>query len=182
MCVERPQLHRQWLSFLWIITISFCSVGHSERPARNHLSVAAADALATANEVTLYSLSPDWVWPPRGKQHFYSYEILGSVTLSNPADLTSLGNVIRDGVASYDDEEYTCCFKPRHGLRIRKANHCFDFVVCFECKKLIVYVDGKESEPILGVTGTSNVLNEILKANKVPLPPQPAATEKKPSP
>jgi hypothetical protein len=60
------------------------------------------------------------------------------------------------------------CFSPRHGLRVTWHDHIYDFVICYECKSMLIYVDGR-SVAGLALTGSAKTFDEILRAAHVEL-------------
>jgi hypothetical protein len=163
------------MKLIFALLLLFAASAIAEHPDWNRLPSSADRALAAATEITLFSIRPEPLEPPRYNEGFHGYEVLGSVVLRDPAVVDSTRKLVRDSVAAYDDENYTCCFNPRHGLRVRTATQTFDFVICFECAKLFIYA-GKEPAPLkpyLGVRGAPKSLDEILAAHKIPLPPPP---------
>lgn len=161
------------MKFLVALFFLLGALAIAEQPEWNHLPVSADGALAGATEITLYSIRPEPLMPPHQDEGFQGYEVLGSVVLTDAAVVESARKVIRDSVAAYDENHATCCFNPRHGLRIRTASKTFDFLLCYECAKLIIFADSKQLQPTLGVGGTPKLLNDILTVHKVPLPPPP---------
>ena len=63
------------------------------------------------------------------------------------------------------------CFRPRHGIRVTRDGKTAEFVVCFECLYVQVYLDGKAEKQGLRTTSSpQNAFNGVLKDAKVPLP------------
>lgn len=143
----------------------------AEHPGTNHLPDSAEAALNSAAEITLFSIRPEFLPPPHHDEGFHGHEILGSVIITDATVTASIRKNILDALSAYDDGNYACCFNPRHGLRIRTAIQTFDFVLCFECTKLVIYAGNKSLGKTLGISGTPKPLDEILTANKIPLPP-----------
>jgi hypothetical protein len=52
------------------------------------------------------------------------------------------------------------CFIPHHGLHVVYQQHVFDFVICFQCHQIHVYVEGQES--VLLISDTPNATFEEL--------------------
>jgi hypothetical protein len=61
------------------------------------------------------------------------------------------------------------CFDPRHAIRFTDDSGDYEFLICFECKEMWVYVDGKRVAAV-PISGSPDSFNEILKAAHVPLP------------
>jgi hypothetical protein len=65
------------------------------------------------------------------------------------------------------------CFLPRHGIRVKHAGKVADFVICFECNNVRVYVDGGAETEFLVSDSPAKMFNDILKDAGVKLPAQP---------
>ena len=110
-------------------------------------------ALRNATTFQLHSLDPTNSpvsadrWPPPKTRFFHSYRILGSTQIVDPNVQTKLVTVLETGIAEYDGLVVRC-FIPRHGIHIDDGNHVYDFVICFECRQIVCYVDGVDTETI----------------------------------
>lgn len=107
-----------------------------------------ASALASATKVVMYSLEPGEAGArdPDGAcvgLCYYGWPVLGQVEISRRARL--IGQVT-SWLKNPDPNEKALCFDPRHGLRVITTEAAFDFVVCFECEGVEIYVDSKPVE------------------------------------
>ena len=68
------------------------------------------------------------------------------------------------------DGTIAACFNPRHAMRVTHNGKTPDFVICFECVQVYVFL-GKEHMKTLLTTGSPQAaFDRVLKEAKVPLP------------
>jgi hypothetical protein len=148
---------------------------------RNRLPDLAAKALAEATRATLYSLEPDSL-PPSGARAaatetngihrsadtniLEGYWVLGSTELTNDAARAAT-RAFQNAIAE-SRGPVARCFDPHHGLRLSADGHVYDYLLCYHCGQMQVYEDGKFTS-MVGVTGSPEALNAMLKAARVPL-------------
>jgi hypothetical protein len=65
------------------------------------------------------------------------------------------------------------CFNPRHGIRVTHDGMTADFVICFECFQVVVYVTGDKEQRFLITASPAPVFNQTLQNAKVPLAREP---------
>ncbi|TDU67221.1 hypothetical protein EI77_03423 [Prosthecobacter fusiformis] len=80
--------------------------------------------------------------PP--SQEFHEYPILGQLDMKETDKLRYVikaldvaGQNWAGGVAG--------CFSPRHGIRVMKDGKTHDLVICYECSRAYLYVDGQDA-------------------------------------
>lgn len=59
------------------------------------------------------------------------------------------------------------CFNPRHGIHVIRDGETIDFLICFECYSLEMYVDDKYDKSQF--LGNQKPFDSVLKDAKVPL-------------
>lgn len=128
----------------------------------NRLPDAAVEALRSATRAEIYSLEPsidpeDTSTPVVGT--FHDYAVLGKATLEAAASRTAAAEF--EAVVAGWDGMVALCFEPRHGLRVESKGHTYDFVLCFDCQSMRVYLD---DEPLnsFGASGSAEVLNRLM--------------------
>jgi lysophospholipase L1-like esterase len=91
-------------------------------------------------QMTLYSLAPERL----EGANFHGYPILGKVETTSPSDQLDILAAVQKGI---DEGNLGAmgCFEPHHGLRLKRNGKTIDYVICFHCLAIEVYVDGKES-------------------------------------
>jgi hypothetical protein len=139
----------------------------------NKLPDEAVEALKSGVKFILFSLEPPItieddkeVLKPEQKHH--GFKILGSTELVNAVTKDSAIASITEGVKKHTSEG-SGCFLPRHSLRVTAANgKIYDFLTCFQCTKIEVYVGDKRIGGA-GIVGSQKPLDDILTAAKIPL-------------
>lgn len=138
----------------------------------NKLPDDAVEALKSGVKFILFSLEP---LPPseeietlKPEQKHHGFKILGSTEIVNAVTRDSAIASITEGVKKHTSEG-SGCFLPRHSLRVTAANgKIYDFVTCFQCTKIEVYLGDKEIGGA-GIVGSQKPLDDILTAAKIPL-------------
>lgn len=100
-----------------------------------------ADIFFKSSEVELFSLSTDYN-EELAPDNFHGFNILGSVKLSDRGLLTRMARDL-DKAVDTNDMTNVRCFWPRHGIRTTVDGKIFELVICFECHRLLLYVDGE---------------------------------------
>lgn len=138
------------------------------RAEQQKLPADAAKALHGATNMVLYSLEPLWRKPPTAKdKQFQGRKVLGQTTLSAKNAQRAVA-IIETGVDQEHSGLPAGCFFPRHGIRAVYKGESYDFVLCYECKRLQICRDDKVISD-LDLKGTPDTLNKMLKAAKIPL-------------
>jgi len=139
-------------------------------PAGNELADGLLDALEKAHRFELLSLDPQRMREPSSSA-FHGWEVLGSLVVS---DRTARAQLIRALVVGVEESLsiVVACFNPRHGIRVGSGNRTTDFVICFECLRVRVYVDGKEIESFPTSGSPEKEFDEVLLDAAVPLAPK----------
>jgi hypothetical protein len=111
-------------------------------------------------------------------EHFHDYPVLGKVEITETNQLHEIAKALKKGLVPpiLKILGMSACFIPRHGIRAIDSGHTIDCVICYECKNIDVYVDGRSTyygpitlnaEPVLarclGAAG--------IKVLPTPLPP-----------
>ena len=135
----------------------------------NKLPPEAEQALRAPGKVTLYSLEPDIPPVPRDKalhQVFHNAKLLGQTELDGKQSAMAVAE-IKSAISEWKGQIFMC-FSPRHALRVTAKGHTYDFLLCYACQALEIY---RDDQPLasLGAAGSPKVLNQLLRAAKVPL-------------
>jgi len=122
--------------------------------------------LDSPTEVTLYSTNPDsrafhW-WFSRW---FHDYRIIGRIRVIDPVQQRQVTATVRRAAQTYVGDT-KCGFSPRHGVRLSSGSTTFDFLICFECSRMIVY-SGDQHIVGLSIGGSPDALNRILRAARI---------------
>jgi hypothetical protein len=126
--------------------------------------------LERADSFELLSLEPERV--KDAKETFQGWKVLGKKVIDKAEMRKKLVDEFERGVAEYTGGAAKC-FNPRHGIRVKHDGKSADFVICFECDRVLVYAGGKDERLFL-VSQTPGILfNKVLKEAGVPLPKGP---------
>jgi hypothetical protein len=120
--------------------------------------------LDTANSAVLYSLEPNL--DRTIGEEFCGIRVLGKTTLDK-RETDQAAAAFETAVADWDGSQANC-FNPRHGLRVTASGHIYDFLLCYECRVLEIFKDGKSISD-MGAQGPSKVLNDLLRKHHLPL-------------
>jgi hypothetical protein len=61
------------------------------------------------------------------------------------------------------------CFQPRHGVRLTKDDRTVDLLICFECFRVRVYEDDKQTSGFLTTFHPRDEFNAALIVAGIPL-------------
>jgi hypothetical protein len=112
-------------------------------------------------------------------ERFHDYPVLGKVEITERNQLHEIVKAIKKGLVPpiLKILGENACFIPRHGIRVIDSGHTIDLILCFECKNIEVYLDGRrsyygpitlEAEPALARSLSSAGVSVL----PTPLPPQ----------
>jgi hypothetical protein len=129
------------------------------------------DCLYNADRFELFSLYPSLLSPP-GPDRFDGHVILGSTAVQDRQTQADLRDALIAGIRSSNGSE-AACFNPRHGIRVTAGNVVTDFVICFECKQVEVWRDGKmiAEQPTTALPAAT--FDRVLESAHVQLAPKP---------
>ncbi|HEY2589135.1 MAG TPA: hypothetical protein VGI81_25555 [Tepidisphaeraceae bacterium] len=122
-----------------------------------------------AERYELFSLEPWMGVPAPGAGWFCNHAILGRVVITDRAVQDRLNTALRAG-AWESDGSVGACFNPRHGIRVTHAGVNTDYLICFECRQVQVWRDGKLSHTFLTAPTPQPPFDDVLRAAGVPLP------------
>jgi hypothetical protein len=128
-----------------------------------------ADSKIPIDSMIVYSLDGKYE-PRQGKKPteevFHDYPVLGKVDIASPKDRTAILVAVKKGIANSDGEEMKC-FWPRHGVRLTQGGKTIEYLICFECRQLNEFVDGRTYHK-LTTRSPAAVLDEQLERGGVP--------------
>lgn len=127
---------------LFVATATGCRESQNNSVLRNFPSEV-SDLFYRADSVELISLIPDDQSHSDLKK-FHGYPILGSIALTDKKYLGNMANEL-DRAVDTNDSFGVRCFWPRHGLRAVVKNKTIEILICFQCHRLHVWVDGEHA-------------------------------------
>jgi hypothetical protein len=111
-----------------------------------------------SQDMTLYSLNPD-DGGHVGKDTFHDFKVLGSTRISGEQiknlRLAFHGNIGKQYIKML-------CFWPHHGIRAQHDKKTVDFIICFECRQIYSYYQGKRVENGFSEEGRT-IFNDLFK-------------------
>jgi hypothetical protein len=123
--------------------------------------------LEKADQLELLSLSPDHN-QRKPKGGFHSWKILGRTTVKDAETRKKLVASFKKGVEE-NKGKFAKCFNPRHGIRVTHDGKTADFIICFECSQVWVFVGDKREKDILITRSPESAFDRVLKEANVPL-------------
>jgi hypothetical protein len=160
----------QFMPSLCSLLFVFVGFGFGQIPGpENIIPDAAKKALLKATDCTLVSLEPKDGDVEGG---LYGWRVLGETAIKDSMQCRTVLASVEQSVAA-PGEWGAKCFDPRHALRVKYEGHTLDFVICFECRWIYIFGDGKKLEDVAlndkAKAEFQPVLDKILTAAKVHL-------------
>jgi hypothetical protein len=132
------------------------------------------------DEVTLLSIDGRRMRHPldRGKpsdqELLYEYPVLGRVSITDPELRHRVVAAVKQDLDDRSDPDKVLCFFPRHVLHVVKRGRTINVLICFQCNRHQIYVDGRkitaDEDPPVG-KNSRELLNQILADAGIPLAP-----------
>lgn len=129
------------------------------------------DALEKSDVLELLSLRPARIEKKQGASNYHGWEVIGRQWIRDAALRKKLVAALLAGVEE-NQGLGAACFRPRHGIRVVQKGRYTDFIICFECYQVQVYVDDKPQKSVLVTRTPEDAFNESLKQLKLPLSDQ----------
>jgi hypothetical protein len=141
----------------------------------NRIPKEANAALENGTTFKLLSLRPEMFvsgTPNEGSERplFYGYAILGETEITSTTARKELLGSLRKAV-SHGPSTAARCFNPRHAIRVTNNGTQFDFLICFECRRMRVISSGETN--YVSLKGDQTTFDNALSQAHIPLPPPP---------
>ncbi len=136
---------------------------------RNKIPDELRAALLKPDVFELYSLNPSRrIDKEKIKEEdlLHGYEIYGKLPVKDADTQKKLVTAFQKGVDA-NKGEVAACFNPRHAIRVKRIDKVYDFVICFQCSSVNVYVDGKQTKGFLITDLPADTFNKILTDAKI---------------
>ena len=127
--------------------------------------------LENASQVVLLSIGHD-PSPKNPTEEFHRWPVIGKTTIKDQDTRKRLVAALERGVEE-NKGDVMKCFNPRHGIRVTHEGMSADFVICFECFQVMVYVAGGKGQRFLITDSPAPIFNQALQHAKVPLAREP---------
>ena len=105
-------------------------------------------------------------------EDFHGWPVIGKTKVEDSNTRNRLVAALEKGVEENKGDSMKC-FNPRHGIRGAHDGMAADFVICFECFQVMVYVAGEKEQRFLITASPAPVFNQTLQHAKVPLAREP---------
>ena len=132
--------------------------------------------LNSATDLKLLSIDPDEydvdgheIIFKADEPHILGYRILGETLISSPDVRSKVIGEVNAIVAHGNKFSSLLCFNPRHDIRFTFKGSIYDLLICYHCQNMEILKDGV-GQPSIGISGSSDQFNTILKNANVPLP------------
>jgi len=138
---------------------------------KNKIPDQARAILENASQFELLSIGQD-PSPKIRTEEFQGWPVIGKTTVNDPNARKRLIVALDKGIKENRGETMKC-FNPRHGIRVTHDELTADFLICFECFQVMVYVTGEKEQRVLITDSPAPVFNQTLQQAKVPLAREP---------
>jgi hypothetical protein len=98
--------------------------------------------------------------------NYRGWKVLGRITPGR-ATCNVLRSELNRAIRTFDGKR-AACFIPRHAIQIIQDGTTVDFVICFECSQVEVFV-GREHLKTITMTGSPRLFDQTLRDAGVPL-------------
>ena len=179
---SRPPLRREgvMVKAIWWSCLSpiwLCPVLLGPRfPFDNSLPAEAKKGLAKAETIELFLLDPRRKPTDKDaakqKDRFCGWGVQSSVKVTDKGKRKELVASIEKAVADSRATEQRMCFYPHHGLRAVGGGKTVEMIICFQCRRIQVYVD-EALRTVATTRDPEDILDKLLEGKKVPVPPRP---------
>ena len=105
-------------------------------------------------------------------EDFHEWPVIGKTTVEDSNTRNRLVAALEKAVEENKGDSMKC-FNPRHGIRATHDGKTADFLICFECFQVMVYVAGEKEQRFLITASPAPVFNQTLQHAKVPLAREP---------
>jgi hypothetical protein len=138
-------------------------------PHEKQLPQSVREILAHADSLELLSLDPGGPGRPAAMplNAFHGWTVLGRTTIQDTTQRKAVVGAIDRGVAESGVPAH--CFEPRHGVRATRGQSVVELVICFECRQIESFVDGKAAGSALTSASPKAQLDGALREAKIPL-------------
>jgi len=156
-----------FIKFMTLFTFLFALPFWLLISQRQDIRDSVQDALRAPDRVVLYSLEP--TAPPSAPGARLNHFVIIGQKEIDKSQYTRVSYSILEQIPRWRFSIKTSsCLNSRQAVEIDSGEQKFDFLICYECRKIVVYENGKDLAG-LEVSGEPSTLNRILAENGVPL-------------
>ena len=152
------------ISIVWLCIINLAfAIEPSKSVIQNEIPLSAREALEGSDQLVLLSLNPEGgVFT----KNFHGYQIQGKTVVKDPNVKKEIVDAFEQAVKESNGIGARC-FNPRHGIRVVDESRIIDFLICFECLQVEVYVDDKKSGHFFITALPQTLFDKILHEAKI---------------
>ena len=133
-------------------------------PDVNKLPDAAQAALEKADQIDVLSLDPQG--GETSKDAFHEYKVLARTTVKDADARKDIAAAVEKGVA--EGGPIAKCFEPRHGLHVVSKDKTYDFLICYQCSQIEIFMGSGEPETVATSGASKATLDKTLKNAEAP--------------
>jgi len=148
-----------------LVVLAAASAAELDDSGEVHFPEGPRVALEKSEEIEVLALDPDG--GETSPDAFHEFKVLGKTTVKNE-EAKALTAALLKGVAASNGNTGRC-FEPHHGLRTVYDGRTYDFVICFHCLQIRVYVGNALLDTTPTTTSARPALNKILKDAGAPI-------------
>ena len=135
------------------------------QPTQTQLQAAFPDSSSSVFEKG-QQMSLLWIDPPISSQKpitFHGCHVRRERIITDPKLKEELRAALNAAIAN-NTGNAAKCFIPHHGLRVSQGNQSVDLIICFECRRLVVYSGHNSSSSIITPSQSTELLfNRLLR-------------------
>jgi len=132
------------------------------------LPKAAISILDESERTVLWSLAPILLEGGEKEETFHGWKVLGKTVLADKEARQKVLEALDAGTKDASGSAF--CFDPRHAIRASSRGKTVDLVICFECWRIKVYLNGRATGHDVAISDASRpVFNQVLREAKIPL-------------
>jgi len=183
-CIEHFMKSRNLIQYLWTavfvsLLLAACRKVVTTHPNPEELRKERfgehGEFLQNADRIQIYSIAStgpsQYPKEPPTKHEIHGFKIYGMTEIDDQSEINSVWSDVHHRIESTHATSYTYCFWPRHAIRAFRREDSRDYLICFECNQLYVFIDQSSAEhERIGLESAAGILklNELLDQAKVP--------------
>ncbi|MFO0956997.1 MAG: hypothetical protein U0800_05955 [Isosphaeraceae bacterium] len=132
-------------------------------------------AIDEAEVLTLYSIDGISGYEyPEDVERLRSIPVLGRMDISQGDSRAQILSAIKQGYEPSRITSGNSCFDPRHAIRIEKGGETSDYVICFECHWVRIFIGDSTNFRSLTISeAPRQAFDDLLTSKGIPLPRPP---------
>ncbi len=149
-----------WVVAAFAAMPAFTAVARAE----DKLPDAARTALEKTDQIEVLSLDPQG--GETGKDAFHEYKVLARATVKEADARKEIAAAVEKGVG--EGGPIAKCFEPRHGLHVVYQDKTYDFLICYQCSQIQIFMGTAQAETVPTSGASKAALDKALKNADAP--------------